>query len=96
MSVEKDILVSVEKDPSLPALHRDCLGEVVKYLPFCLRSIPGIDNDVVGFTRNSGWQKIDDLMPSLVCSDDCIQFGDWIDALRDLTEHLEVSRSFFH
>ncbi|KAJ2913559.1 hypothetical protein MD484_g6852, partial [Candolleomyces efflorescens] len=51
------------KDLPLSALHRGCLRDAVKYLPGFLASpttvLDDILDEVVGFTQNGGWRKVE-------------------------------------
>ncbi|KAJ2935590.1 hypothetical protein H1R20_g1506, partial [Candolleomyces eurysporus] len=54
------------EDLPLPKLHRRSLQEAVEDLPSFLSAVDAIDDDeVVAFTQNGGWQKINSLLPLL-------------------------------
>jgi hypothetical protein len=69
--------------------------EVVELLPFSLRNVPDIDAEVVSFTQNGGWQKIDAIWPLLYSRSVWLRrlFARWTDSLRDVADRLKVSRS---
>ncbi|KAJ2927984.1 hypothetical protein H1R20_g9107, partial [Candolleomyces eurysporus] len=80
----------------LPKLYRHSLEEAVYYLPSFLSDIDGIDDDeVVGFTQNGGWQKINNLLPLLFRSVRYSRdrFDRWITALHYLTDRLKARKS---
>ncbi|RXW15557.1 hypothetical protein EST38_g10295 [Candolleomyces aberdarensis] len=65
----------------LSVLRRSSLKETVEDLPLFLDSAPALtDDEIVGFTRNGGWQKINNLLPLLYRSGGWFfdQFEDWI------------------
>jgi hypothetical protein len=53
------------------------------------------DDEVVDFTQNSGWQKVDSLVPLLYCFDGWFRSNceDWISAVREISDHLKVRHS---
>ncbi|KAJ2917312.1 hypothetical protein MD484_g3118, partial [Candolleomyces efflorescens] len=54
---------------SLSELHRRCLKDAVEDLPHFLASpTAALDDAVVGFTQNGGWQKVDKLLPLLTAT----------------------------
>jgi hypothetical protein len=76
-------------------LYSRSLKEAVQKLPTYLRHALALDDEVVGFTQNGGWQRITNLLPLLFgfmfgtkCS-----FVTWTVNLRDFADHLEVSHS---
>ncbi|KAJ2929821.1 hypothetical protein H1R20_g7267, partial [Candolleomyces eurysporus] len=79
----------------LRLLYRCCLMEAVEDLPFFLSSVPSaIDEEVVGFTHNGGWQKIDNLLPLLyrLRSFFYEQFEKWRGCMVQVTRDLRLRR----
>ncbi|KAJ2917319.1 hypothetical protein MD484_g3113, partial [Candolleomyces efflorescens] len=65
-----DSLPAKWKELPLSELQRGCLKAAVKGLPGFLASpTTALDDEVVGFTQNGGWQKVDKLFPLLVYSE---------------------------
>jgi hypothetical protein len=54
------------------------------------------DDEVVGFTQNGGWRKVDNLLPLLhpVETSFCEFRGIWIRAVRNFSDHPKVRHSF--
>ena len=50
-----------------------------------------IESDVSDFTRNRGWQKINNLLPPLYHRGQWEFRGDWINTLARFTNNLKVS-----
>ncbi|RXW19405.1 hypothetical protein EST38_g6439 [Candolleomyces aberdarensis] len=79
----------------LPALSKHSLREAVEDLPSFLNGADGIDDDeILAFTQNGGWQKINNLLPLLYRPGRYLSnyFQDWIGALRNLTDRLEAQK----
>ena len=77
----------------LPLLSRESLREAIDNLPFLLNEAVAVDDEVSGFTRNGGWQKISKLVP-LMChlGGSYFIFSDrWINVLGEYTDKLRVS-----
>ena len=65
-------------------------------LPFFLDRAPTVDDgEVVRFTQNGGWQKIDNLLPLLYCKGSWLlrEFRYWINALQEFAKRLKVSHT---
>jgi hypothetical protein len=60
----------------------------------------GLDDDVVGFTQNGGWQKVDKMLPLLYSFSGWFRgsssFGSWISRLQKIFDRLKVSHPFLH
>jgi hypothetical protein len=56
------------------------------------------EDEVVGFTQNGGWQKVDNLVPLLYHFDHWFfsYRGAWISAVREISDRLKVSHSSSH
>jgi hypothetical protein len=71
--------------------------EAVSLLPFSLGSPRNVldEDEVVGFTQNGGWQKVDNLVPLLHRFDPefCYHCEQWINAVHEISDHLKVSHS---
>ena len=80
---------------SLPELYKRSLKEAVQDLPCFLYNYPANDEEVVSFTQNGGWQKIDYLLPVLYRSSTWFfnAFEFWIGPLCKFSDGLQVSRS---
>ncbi|KAJ2923821.1 hypothetical protein H1R20_g13280, partial [Candolleomyces eurysporus] len=92
-----DSLPAEWEELPLPELHRRSLMEAVEDLPIFLNRVDcDIDEDeVVGFTQNGGWQKINNLLPLLNrSSDEWLPgtFEDWIEPLRSFTISLKARK----
>ena len=63
-------------------------------------ALDDINDEIVGFTQNGGWQKINNLLPQLIRSDMkdyFLQYSlDWVDAVKFLFDNLKVSLSVLH
>jgi hypothetical protein len=63
-------------------------------------TLDDIDDEIVGFTQNGGWQKINNLFPLLIRSNVNLYFLDnspiWVDAVQILFDNLKVSLSVLH
>jgi hypothetical protein len=63
-------------------------------------TLDDIDNEIVGFTQNGGWQKINNLLPPLIHSNVDLYFLDntsyWVDGVQILFDNLKVSLSVLH
>ena len=72
--------------------------DAIKDLPFFLDNGHATDDDVVDFTQNGGWQKINNLIPSLFHKDKSLPqyFNSWLLCLRRFSNHLKVSHSSLH
>ena len=81
-------------DLPLPALYKRSLDEAILDVPWFLCNYPA-DDEVVGFTQNGGWQKINNLLPLRYREDTWLfrMFGPWINGLQNFTDHLKVSHS---
>jgi hypothetical protein len=95
------VLVSAKwEELPLSELHRCCLAEAVENLPFFFTSPHAAldDDEVVSFTQNGGWQKVDSLLPPLFISGyfDVMYYEEWINILHQLSNHLQVSLSVLH
>lgn len=95
------VLVSARwEELPLSELHRESLRKAVINLPFFLGSPKTAldDDEVVGFTQNGGWQKVDNLVPLLYRFDPWFRghCRDWIRAVREISDRrrLKVSHSF--
>jgi hypothetical protein len=59
-----------------------------------------IEDEIVGFTQNGGWQKINNLLPRLIRSDVEDFFfqnrGTWVDGVQFLFDNLKVSLFVLH
>jgi hypothetical protein len=57
-----------------------------------------IDDKIVGFTQNGGWQKLNNLLPLLIRSDlhDLDVSPEWVDAVQIIFDNLKVSLSVLH
>ncbi|RXW17449.1 hypothetical protein EST38_g8407, partial [Candolleomyces aberdarensis] len=87
-----DSLPAKWEELPLPDLYRHSLQEAVKDLPSFLKDAPAIDDEeVVGFTQNGGWQKINNLLP-LLCNTSPWIGDDWIEALQKLTDRLKARK----
>jgi hypothetical protein len=78
----------------LSRLHKLSLKEALEDLPFSLdAAAAAIDDEVVRFTQNNGWQKMDNLLPLLYRSKGwfCDTFDDWTAHLDRFTEEMKVS-----
>jgi hypothetical protein len=71
--------------------------EAVQVLPFFLTSAQTAldDGEVVGFTQNGGWQKVDNLVPLLYRFKGWFSYHceNWISAVREISDCLKVSHS---
>jgi hypothetical protein len=56
------------------------------------------DDEVVGFTQNGGWQKVDNLVPLLYRFDSWFYgyFEVWTSAVCKISDHLKVGHSSSH
>ncbi|RXW13666.1 hypothetical protein EST38_g12188 [Candolleomyces aberdarensis] len=90
-----DSLPAKWEELPLLKLYRDSLKEAVEDLPSFLNSAPAIDDEeVVGFTQNGGWQKINNLLPLLYFVHTQFYGGDsWMGALRNFTGCLEARKT---
>jgi hypothetical protein len=63
-------------------------------------ALDDIDDEIVGFTQNGGWQKLDNLLALLIRSDVYDYYlGDnleWVEAVQFLFDNLKVSLSVLH
>jgi hypothetical protein len=60
-------------------------------------ALDDIDDEIVGFTQNGGWQKLDNLWPLLIRSGWIMQYlNDWMDAVQTVFDNLKVSLSVLH
>jgi hypothetical protein len=79
-------------------LHRRSLKEAVEDLPFFLGSskIALDDDEVVSFTQNGGWQKVDKILPLLFSGwlHESSLFESWISHLQNISDRLKVSHPF--
>lgn len=89
-------------DLPLSTRHWDSLNYCAVDLPMFLASHQtDIDDEIVSFTQNGGWQKINNLLPPLIRSDHVHRyFLDtnlvWVDAVQILFHNLKVSLSVLH
>jgi hypothetical protein len=52
-----------------------------------------IDDEIVSFTQNSRWQKLDNLWPLLICSGWIMQYlNDWMDAVQTFFDLVKAGR----
>jgi hypothetical protein len=73
----------------LPALH---IRNAVRHLARFLARAHDIDEEVVDFTENGGWQKIESVLPLMF---NChLRLKSWIQCLRHFTSALKVSIFF--
>ncbi|RXW20301.1 hypothetical protein EST38_g5562 [Candolleomyces aberdarensis] len=90
-----DSLPAEWEELPLPELYRESLQEAVEDLPSFLNGAPAIDDEeVIGFTQNGGWQKINNLLPLLYRPDRwfCKNFDDWIGSLQKFTNCLKARK----
>ncbi|RXW20303.1 hypothetical protein EST38_g5560 [Candolleomyces aberdarensis] len=90
-----DSLPANWEDLSLPELYRRSLEEVINDLPSFLNGLHTfIGDEVVLFTQNGGWQKINNLLPLLYRGGRffCASSADWIVDLRDFTDRLKARK----
>jgi hypothetical protein len=63
-------------------------------------ALDDIDDEIVGFTQNGGWQKLDNSLALLIRSDVHHSFldysPDWVYAVQFLFDNLKVSLSVSH
>ena len=84
------------EDLPIPEPSRLPLKIAVRVLPFFLSKTTAIDDEVVEFTRNGGWRKLDSLFPLLcgLAETDGVPIGyfeGWIQSLRQFTANVKVS-----
>ncbi|RXW14626.1 hypothetical protein EST38_g11225 [Candolleomyces aberdarensis] len=88
-----DSLPAKWEELPLPELYRRSLQEAVEDLPSFLNGAPATDEEVVGFTQNGGWQKINNLLPLLYFKQERFYGGDdWMGALQNLTDRLKARK----
>jgi hypothetical protein len=60
-------------------------------------ALDDIDDEIVGFTQNGGWQKLENLWPLMI---DMNSIGrrlqDWMDTVQIVFDNLKVSLSVLH
>jgi hypothetical protein len=63
-------------------------------------ALDDIDDEIVGFTQNGGWQKLNNLLPPLIRSDLHQYLSDysayWVEAVQIFFDNLKVSLSVLH
>ena len=94
--IKSFVLVPAEwEELPLSELQRHCLYDAVEGLPRFLASpIIALDDDeVVGFTQNGGWQKIDKLLP-LVIVHPPYYIDFWYPSVHLVSDKLKVSQLF--
>jgi hypothetical protein len=70
--------------------------EAVKFLPFFLRNAPGLDDELVAFTQDGGWHKIDRLLPFTNSGGWSFDFREgWLNDVGWLADNCEVSDLIF-
>ena len=76
----------------LPKSPQESLRRAVWFLPFFLKTTALPDNELVTFAQNSGWHKIDKLLP-LVYQAGWLRlyWEQWIDEFRRFANDLKVS-----
>ncbi|KAJ2917317.1 hypothetical protein MD484_g3111, partial [Candolleomyces efflorescens] len=75
----------------LSKLQRGCLSHAIKHLP-CFLASPTIaldDDEVVSFTQNGGWQKVDKLCPLLISKDPYIFQEVWSPSFHQVFDKLK-------
>ena len=78
------------KDLPIPEYRRRSLEVAFQHLPNFLNGSTAVDDEVVDFTQNGGWRKIDKLFPLLRIHG--IPFRqDWMASLRQFTAKVKVS-----
>ncbi|RXW13665.1 hypothetical protein EST38_g12189 [Candolleomyces aberdarensis] len=90
-----DSLPAKWEDLPLPKLYRRSLKEAVECLPNFLKGALAIDDEeVVSFTQNGGWQKINNLLPLLHRLGGwlCDYFDEWIGSLQRFTDPLKARK----
>ncbi|KAJ2921761.1 hypothetical protein H1R20_g15330, partial [Candolleomyces eurysporus] len=91
--LDLDSLPAEWEELPLPELYRRSLMETVEDLPSFLRGIHAIDDEVVRFTENGGWHKINNLLPLLRFTGYLsYSFDDWIGALHHFTDRLKARK----
>ena len=75
------------KELPIPKSARHSLQEAFEYLPYFL-SKSADDDEVVDFTQNSGWRKIDKLFPLLR---GLSRLTGWMQSLSQYTAKMKVS-----
>ena len=82
-------------DLPLPALYKCSLDEAILDVPWFLCNYPA-DDEVVGFTQNGGWQKINNVLVLLYRYSKWFRgaFGTWISCFQEISDRLKVSCSF--
>ncbi|RXW11452.1 hypothetical protein EST38_g14403 [Candolleomyces aberdarensis] len=82
-----------DKCEEVPEFHRHCLEEAIEDLPFFLPKATNIDDDVVDFTENCGWQKLDKLLPLVYGIGHWLfhYFKHWITTLYQFADDLKAS-----
>ncbi|RXW13459.1 hypothetical protein EST38_g12393 [Candolleomyces aberdarensis] len=86
--------VEWEKLP-LPELYRGSLQAAVAILPSFFNGADAInDEEVVDFTQNGGWQKINNLLPLLQRKGNWFYLilEHWIEPLEKFADHLKVRK----
>ena len=63
---------------------------------FLESSKTALDDEIVGFTENGGWQELNNLLPPLIGSDYFLNSIDWVCAVQILFDKLKVSLSVLH
>ncbi|KAJ2926454.1 hypothetical protein H1R20_g10638, partial [Candolleomyces eurysporus] len=86
-----DSLPSKWEELPLPVLYRRSLQVAVEDLPLILGIAGGIDDEVLEFTQNGGWQKMDSLLPLLYRLDGRLskEFYNWTQRLDLFTKKLK-------
>ncbi|KAJ2913271.1 hypothetical protein MD484_g7154, partial [Candolleomyces efflorescens] len=85
-----DSLPAQWKELPLSELHRRCLMSAVAYLPIFLAGLASRDDDeVVGFTQNGGWQKVDKLFSLLLAKSLDFYQKLWFPSVHRLSEALK-------
>ncbi|KAJ2935106.1 hypothetical protein H1R20_g2010, partial [Candolleomyces eurysporus] len=79
---------------SLPVLYRRSLIEAIDDLPLFLNSAPAIDDEVICFAQNDGWQKLNNLLPLLYCLEGWLfgNFDKWINHLAAFSDKLKTQQ----
>ncbi|RXW20595.1 hypothetical protein EST38_g5257 [Candolleomyces aberdarensis] len=94
-SLDFDSLQAKWDELPLPKLCRDSLREVMDGLPSFLAGVgDDVIDEVVAFTQNGGWQKIDNLIPLLYLHGGWFSrnFDSWIGDLHTFTDRLKARK----